>query len=214
MAKNDRNGNHRNRAQLLLDRVELARLMRRGWTQEQIAQRFGISVSQVQRDWKVIVKRLQEQMLLDAKEHAARLVEELAEVKREAWCAWDKSKQDATRKVEEEAMPLRLGEPLVDKSKDRDSSTPPTSPPQLQKVRVTTTTEGRTGDPNYLRTVLQCIQAERELLGVDAPKESTTNVNVVNWDALIAHALTPGAVQVAPAQPLLEHRQEADNDPG
>ncbi len=41
-------------------------------------------------------------------------------------------------------------------------------------------------DPAYLRIVLDCLQAERELLGLDAPKnvQLTREVDVVDWSVM------------------------------
>ena len=56
----------------------------------------------------------------------------------------------------------------------------------LRKVRETVSAEGRVAEVAFLRVIMDCWKAERELLGLDEPKRMDVNstVNQFNWDLL------------------------------
>jgi len=75
-------------------RATISRLFLEGMTGRDIAQRVGISESQVSRDLKAISKVWQESALQDISEKKARDLAELQHIKAELWQAWKTSKQE------------------------------------------------------------------------------------------------------------------------
>jgi hypothetical protein len=104
---------------------------------------------------------------LKARQHErAALVEEkrqqLREARREAWDAWEKSKENARRVVQEK----------VQDGQGADG-----------RQKTVTTVEGQLPDPAYLRAVLETLRDESALLGLEAPKQVDARVSL-NWDEL------------------------------
>lgn len=181
-------GPKRTEDQRILDRVETVRLLRRGWTKEMIAERQGVHPTTISWDFKCVLRSLNEEKDRDVEELVAVKLEELAEVKREAWAAWERSKEEH-RKVTSEETPCPppaddgMGpDSRMGKRRKRRQKLPP-SVPTLPGKRVITT-QGQSGDPRYLRTVLDCLHAECELQSLYPAKEITGRIAVLDWDAL------------------------------
>lgn len=127
---------------------EIRRLYARRYTQEQIAQELGIARSLVSY-W---LKKIEEDAQAAVADRAAeirRTLDALAEVEREAWSAWERSKRPAVRS-------------------QRERGSGPEGP--VRKVRRTT--EYQAGDPAFLNIVLSCQQQRRQLLGLDKPTQA------------------------------------------
>lgn len=150
-----------------LDRAELVKMVRRGWTQAAIAQRLGVTPKQVQVDWQIVVKEMRESRDEDALVHIAIKLEEYAEIKREAWEAWEASKE-ARQKI----MLERYGKKPSKNGKKGDKG----------GMKITKTKEGRLPGSEYMRIILDCIKAERELMALDPTKE-TRITGTISWDA-------------------------------
>lgn len=144
--------------QITLDRAEMVNLMRRGWTQGQIAEHLGLSEQQVSADWRAVLKQLSQQQSEDVKAEVAIKCEEYGLLKREAWAAWEASKRDSVKKAHKSTT-NNFGE---------------------QTTQETEVKEGR-GDPRYLKIVCDVLKDERELKGLDAPKELNVN-GTLTWD--------------------------------
>lgn len=158
--------------QIETDRAEMMQLLRRGATKTMVAEKFGVTAQQIHYDFNLVMRRTAEQMTEDAKAMIAVKLEEYAEVKREAWAAWEKSKLDAQKKVREA-------------SKGADG--------KAGGGKVVETVEGQSGDPRYLQTVLECLKKECELLALEPAKEMRVTGSVINWDVLAAE-IGPGPV--------------------
>src|SRR5262245_2052021 len=91
----------RTKAQRELDRAEMLKLLRRGWTKARIGERLGVHRTQVDYDWNAVLKELQADRERDTEKLIEAKKEEYAEVKREAWDAWERSKEDKERRVAE-----------------------------------------------------------------------------------------------------------------
>lgn len=168
MPKGVHNGDRRpkrTKEQRELDLIEMVRLLRRGWKKVEIAQRLGLDRSQITYDWKVILQRLEKNHQHDLPTYRNQLREEYAEVKREAWGAWELSKQAGVKVTEEETADAR----------------------GLRTLKRTLT-EGRLPDREYLDVLLHCLEAERELEGLDEPRKLDVRqqavVATVDWDRL------------------------------
>jgi hypothetical protein len=152
-------------------RTEIMQLIRRGWTQTEIATKFGIAQETVSKDYRMILKEWREQRVELAADEIETKLAEYREIRSEAWAAWERSKLDAEKETHVTG--------------DSFSTT-------------TRTKEGRTPANEYLRTVLNCLQAERELLGLDVVKEVHVKGQYltaqVNWSDLAQHVPDHGPV--------------------
>jgi hypothetical protein len=156
-----RRGQRRHKSQRAEDRTALIGFIRRGYTQDQIAVALGVTQQQVSYDYKAVLKEWRERRVEETEALVQAKLAEYAEVKGEAWAAWERSKAE------------------------------------VKKTRSTVTGEGsseteevtpQNPSSGYLAIVLQCIVAERELLGLDAPKQTHVKGEVVtqtiDWSVL------------------------------
>lgn len=160
-------GDERSKYQKQLDQLEMVRLLRRGWTISRIAEHFGLTETQVGYDMRVVLRDIRKERTKDVDALVTAKLEEYGEVKREAWDSWEKSKGPATKRTMKRIETSR-GE----------------------ATETTDSEEAVCGDPRFLKTVMECIEAERDLLGINAPKKIDVNATVV-WDAF-AGALEEG----------------------
>ncbi len=175
----------RSKAQRALDLIEMTQLIRRGHTLTSIAEKQGVHLTQISYDWKQVLTRLKKERSDDAEAHRQRVLEQYGEVKREAWGAWEKSLRDAEKRVEEEVPEGPC--PVCDGSGERGKA-------RCDKcagtgevggiIKIVRTLEGRVGDPRFLNVIETSLAAERELLGVDAPKRMDVRQLNVDWDVL------------------------------
>lgn len=127
--------------------TRISELHLKRWPAYRIAQELGLSRQTVQRDLAIIRKRYQEAQIDNLHLRRARELAKINLVDREAWSAWDRSKEDAetwTQKIKKAGGP---GNP----------------------VEVSIRTKGQAGDATYLKTVLECIRHRCGLLGLYAP---------------------------------------------
>jgi hypothetical protein len=152
---------HRTPYQLATERAEVMKLMRLGWGKSRIAQKLERSYTTIESDWNWCLSQLANEMKATREQLTSVIQAQYEQVKVEAWEAFERSKQPLEREVIE----------------DTEGDTG-------QGKRVTKrTTEGRTGNNDYLKTTLSVLQAERELLGIDAPKRVDMRQQlVVQWD--------------------------------
>lgn len=144
-----------------IDLAEIARLLRRGYSHREIAVKLKLSAQQVGIDVKTLMERCREESLNDIVAHRERILSEYREVKKEAWEAWEKSKNDRYKRTEETSTSaIRSG------------------------GRIIETTEEGLPSSEHLRTVMSCLTAERDILGVDAPKQVEARVETINWDII------------------------------
>lgn len=190
--------------------AKVAELDRRGWAQSKIAKECGVSQPQVCHDLKLIRRRYLEGMS-EARE--AMVEEKLAQyrdVRREAWAAWERSKK-RTRKVErtrtvvkqEEGagkVPDKLGRAKGTKGRAKDAAKAEVTE-ELRLVKELLATEGRLPANEYLNTILKCLEAERELLGLDEARKVEIT-KPVDWDDLTRRLAAPDPVEAAIAAEL------------
>lgn len=141
------NKGHRNQRQIALEmrRADVARRYLQGQTQGQIAADLGVHQSQVTRDLKTLRQRWQEQAADQTGRWIAQELARLAALEAEAWAAWQRSRQNAVKEIEE------------------------TTEDGFRQRKETT---GQAGDPRFLDQVQKCVQQRRDLLGLDAPKRT------------------------------------------
>jgi hypothetical protein len=147
----------------VLDRV--AELDRRGYSQRMIADDVGVSQPTVGDYLKTIRARYIERQMEHRGAQVAEKRLQYRELRQAAWLAWERSKDDATRVVQE------AGES-----------------PGGANSKTVTTTEGRLPAVHYLQLVFSCLKAERELLGLDQPTKIDMRQMILDWDRLAGEA--------------------------
>jgi AcrR family transcriptional regulator len=186
-------GSHRSKTKRERDLLAVARMSRRGFTLHEMAQELGVSPSTITLDLRRLRARYQKEA---GEEHQVLVAEKRAqyrEVRKEAWEQWERSKQNARRKV-------------VEASVNADGT------PGRQ--RTTLTTEGRLADTAYLRTIIETLRDESALDGLNAPRKVDANVNVMNWDALFVQVEDGQVDDVEKQLASLEESLEALTAPG
>jgi hypothetical protein len=179
-------GPKRTVCQRQLDNMEMINLIRRGWTQQMIAEKFDVSQSVISYSWKTIVKQ---KMKAELDELVQAKLEEYGELKREAWAAWERSKLDQeSSKCEETVF--------------SGAATGPSS-----TERRSTEKRGQTGNASYLKIIKECLDAERELQALNPAKEIHGSMTVLDWTAIMKDAVTNGIPET------IEHKiEQAVND--
>jgi hypothetical protein len=166
-------------------------LLRRGASKARVAEKLGLSPQTIRHDWRLVLKRLIADRNVDAAAIKARLLEELEEVKAEAWDQWDRSKEDAHK--ETMVSSLFPGGEQAEGGKDEQGAEDEAISKGPGKIvlsippKVTTVREGQCGNPIYLNVIRSCIEQEAELEGL-LDRKSQTNVNVgisMDWAAVL-----------------------------
>jgi len=120
----------------------VADLFLQGWNQDAIGRELSISQPQVAADLKKINQAWRESAIRDFDAARDQELARLQRLEREAWAAWERSKQpsqSATVNGEAGAQTARR------------------------------TVKHQYGDPRFLDIALRCSEARRQLLGLDAP---------------------------------------------
>jgi transcriptional regulator with XRE-family HTH domain len=132
----------------------------RGFTQAQIGERLGIHQVTVSKYLKKVRQYFIESATKIREEQVGRKLEEYRQLKTELMAAWERSKADGVR-VQEKCWD----------TVDEDGEV-------VTRRETTTTTEGRCPEPRYIEQMLDILEAERRMLGLDLGKAGDTNVNV------------------------------------
>ena len=130
--------------------AELSICYRKGWSNVRMSERFGIATRNIQRDCRILDQRFLDAQVSNVGRRRSMEVAKIDLAEADAWDAWDKSKEDA----EVRTLRMRKAEAGA----------------QGQPVDSTIRTEGQSGDPAYLRLVLECIRDRRKLQGTDRPE--------------------------------------------
>lgn len=135
-------------SQKLARKEEIRRLLARRYTQGQIAAELSIS-QRVVSYWLDQVEADAQAAAADRAVEIRATLDALAEVEREAWAAWERSKEAARIEVSE-------------------SGTGPKGPTAKDR----TVDRYQVGDSTYLNVILACQTQRRALLGLDAPTKA------------------------------------------
>ena len=147
------------------DAVTMLALIRRGYTQARIAEHLGVHRTQIVYDYKKVMKRFADQQM----EHAAAILEEYSEVKKEAWEAWDHSKGKILTEMVEQILHQ------VEESQQAGSGIPDHFEVRLKSAP----------DIAALRVVLDALKSQREMLGLDQPKKMDVRQVNLDWDSMM-----------------------------
>ncbi len=166
--------------------------------QAELKRKFGIRVSlaQVGVYIKKIIDRWKEHQLFDRKVYVQQKLAQYEHMRREAWEAYYASKKCDKSMTKEFAVPLRLKMKKIspDEEDELDKKRKPKEgTPQHDLVLVKKVLKQSTKLPasQYLQIIALCLEAERELLGLDAPKQADVKVSsgdkpTMNWDEFLA----------------------------
>lgn len=125
------------------DRERISELLLKGWSQKKIAAEMGLSTYTVNRDVAAIERLRRIYMVKNLDEVRRRELAKIDLMEKEAWDAWERSKQ-----------PLK-------KKKTKSVSNIPTAMEKIEEERI--------GAKQYLDTIQWCIERRAQLLGLDAP---------------------------------------------
>lgn len=186
----------RDHIKLAIRRAEVAKLTLRGFTYLEISQQIGITVSDVAADLKYLREQRAKQAAEDTKRDIEKKLLQLAEIQKEAWIAWEKSKKGLERITEQRQITNSIVEvdpstipkdQLTKLDKIRIKNGLPILRPtrDFQVIRQDIVREGRSGDSAYLHIILECMEKEIKLLGLEPPKEINVKAAVLPWDELI-----------------------------
>jgi predicted transcriptional regulator len=114
-----------------------------GITQMQIAEKLGVTQATISNDLKALRKAWQKSALVDIDQMKEQELAKIDRLESEYWQAWEASKGVKRIKTGEK----RAG----------------------QEGRASVREEDRTGDPRYLRGVMDCIDKRCKILGIEAP---------------------------------------------
>lgn len=191
MAKGNRTGNGgpkfsntgREAVLALVAKMDLA-----GHNQYDIARQIGVEFGEGVTQPQVCqyLKKVRERFILEQgmarEEHVAKSIARLEHMYKEAYEAWCRSKSGMERIVEEHTLkPI----PLLPGAKGNKQNVMVEIERKLELVKRTVLREGKAGASEFLGIMERCLAAERDLLGLDAPKR-TMNMDIpattLNWD--------------------------------
>ncbi len=168
----------------------VAKLDRRGYTQMEIVEGLkketgiGVSQSSICLYLKEIRKAYAEAKIEQREALVNEKVQQLREVRREAWEAWERSKS-STRKVtrekgirlakEKDKEPVQFKLPRGKKAADRGDVEE-----SLRLLKVITVNEGRLPANAFLEVILKTIEAEAKLRGLFQEIHINNTTNLVN----------------------------------
>jgi hypothetical protein len=129
-------------------RCQVAELFLRGIRRQgELAGRVGVNRSTISRDLKALNIRWKESGIRDLDAAKGQELERIDLLEREAWAAWEKSKNG-----------------------HETTTTEQTTTPQGERNKAAIRREDQPGDPRYLETIRWCINKRCEILGLNAPQ--------------------------------------------
>lgn len=179
MAANKRNKSQRKE---MVDKA--LHMLSRGESRYSIARQLGESQRVIDQVLKTAVDLVVKERTIADDEERALKIAEYKEVKREAWLAWERSKADAQKIVVERFKPRP--------KKDEDGN----EVEQPEQKKTTRSNEGRLPSSSYLTIILQCIQAERELMGLDPDLNiNLKQTHAISWDSFSEAARKAASIE-------------------
>lgn len=137
---------------------EIERLHNRGYSSHEIGARLGLSHVTILRDLAEVAERYRQEAVRQRTEGVGFLRAALREVRKEAWEAWEASKSDLERTVQEkftQTIPAGL-----------DGMSPQKA---VEKMKAILTKEKRLPGGQYLALILKTFEMEADLEGFFAP---------------------------------------------
>jgi hypothetical protein len=147
------------RLQVQQRRKTVARLYLQQRTQGEIAREVGVTQGTVSRDLKAIQAEWQRERLDDFLQAKLRELARIDQLEREYWQAWERSCQDRERTLQEK-----------------------TTAPTGDRLKAGTRSEGRDGNPEFLRGVERCIEMRCRILNLFVVQVNATGTLRVEHD--------------------------------
>lgn len=157
--------------EILLEKV--AKMDRRGYTQRQIGDELGVSQPMVSEYLKWIRERYKTYQMESREINVAEKLAQYREMRMEAWTAWERSKEDIVREIE-------------------DDTTTETS----SKIKTVRMIEGRLPSNEYLTTIIKCLTKEEELMGL-TQTQAPINILTIDYDSLMERSSQVNKIEQA-----------------
>jgi RecJ-like exonuclease len=175
-----------------IDLAQLPRLIRRGWTKQMIAEKFKLSTAQVQIDVQLVLQELRVARDKDMEALVMAKMEELAEVKREAWLMWEATKKPVKKKVVEQTSDPNALCPMCSGTGANQSGAEcfncAGTGTRGNKIKRVKEVKDQRGHVEYLQIILKCIEMECKLQALFPMKgvsvSLTGSATTINWDLL------------------------------
>lgn len=174
--------------------TRVAWLHRRGWTQEQIAAEVGVTQAQVSRDLKLARGFYKSLAAGEVKELIEERTEQYRDTLRELWAAWERSKQDAVKVVEERQPEEECvscdgtGKRVSAKGEERTCGSCKGKGTVGGLIKVVKTVEGRLPDAAYANQILRVLDQLTALQGLEPAKKMRVTGTTIPWDELVKAA--------------------------
>lgn len=162
--------------------LKIARMDRQGYNQYEIGEAVGLSQPRVSSYLKEIRERYNRSIIQEREALVKESESTYRDIMREAWLAWEKSKRDARKHVDEEMTPVSAGKGRGGKGYNKSVDT----------------VEGRIPAVGFLNVIRECRDAIDDLYGLKAPKKVDARVAVLDWDAVL------GEVGSGPVEDVIE----------
>ena len=170
-------GPKRSKIQQERDRVTIAELYLKGWSQARIGEYLEVDQSTVCRELKKIKQAWKAEATRDYDLHVDEQLRRLAMVESEYWEGWERSQTTKEQSLQEK---------LTEAATSRDS-----------KAKIQRRTETRVGDPRFLEGIVKCNQERSKLLDLYPTSNAPTSDSNAS-----APGLSPDAVQLIRSQIL------------
>ena len=158
----------RTRIQRERDLVIVSDLYLRGETQQAIAgivsesyPEFSLTQQQIGYDIKKLLGRWQKQQFLNIDDIKARELARINKMEREAWDAWDRSKEDAETTI----------------SKVRGA----TGDKEPKQVERTEQAKGQVGNPAFMKVIQWCVEQRCKIFGAYAAEKRDITTDGEKW---------------------------------
>ena len=129
-------------------RRQVAALYLQGKWQSEIAHIVGTSQTQVSYDLKILQQRWYQESIADIDQRKALELQRVDTIEREAWAAWERSKQPREVTITEASEGAHAGH------------------------KATMRREGQAGDPRFLVEIGKCVDRRCAILGIGAHEEA------------------------------------------
>ena len=143
-------------------RFRVARMFRMGMTQQEIAAELRIAQSTVSEDLKIVREEWKKHRVMAWDDRLAELAGEIGGVRAEAWQAWDRSLREVETKTTARTSETAGGP-------EGGESGPEGAVAAAATIRKQRSRKSGVGNPRFLDIILQTVERECRLFGIDAP---------------------------------------------
>ncbi len=165
-------------AQLIQQRRDrVAQLYIEGKSQHSIAETVGVSQTCIHNDLKAIRQQWLDSSVRNFDEAKAVELRKLENLEKEAYEAWEKSKDVATSRKKK----TEKSRTLV----NRGAGRPPTPRMVPTRENAEVNEQDRDGDPRFLAMIFECIKLRLKVIGaLEQDKNVNVNISKLDWDAM------------------------------